>query len=442
MASAKPMTARPTKRTPLHEPGRPGRARSLGRIAALGLLAAGWAAAQAAASPQDAQKIAWPTARTQAPGDVVSPRRRPPESGAAHPATARGAVWSRPLSAVPAGRWVKIHEQGPGDAVTFARQRHGGSAFDTRRGRLVLFGSDTHGRNWTNSPLFFDVARREWSRLYPNDDPDSYRVDAAGLPVAGPRGDHPWAMHTFGAVAYDAVRDEVIVSSFPAHMEPGRFTSALAKVWPRVRRHPTWSLHLATGRWTPLAGNPVHFFPYATAFDSDRGLIIGIRRSGVFELAGSPRTWRRRAPGVLLGYHTNAVYDSRHMALVIFGDSRGTNDVAAYRPATGEHRRMPTPGRRPPRDQHAPMAFHPGLGRTVVVVDRRPSDRRSRDLAEYRAETWLYDLGADAWTRVRGATLPFGCGMNYNMAYDPARGLLLLVTNPPGQPTAVWALRL
>ena len=31
-----------------------------------------------------------------------------------------------------------------------------------------------------------------------------------GLPVAGDDGDHPWAMHTFGAVVYDTARDEMV----------------------------------------------------------------------------------------------------------------------------------------------------------------------------------------------------------------------------------------
>jgi len=60
-----------------------------------------------------------------------------------------------------------------------------------------------------------------------------------------------------------------------------------------------------------------------------------------------------------------------------------------------------------------------------------------------RAETWLYDLVGDAWTRVEEATLPFGVGMNYNLEFDPGHRLLLLVAVPSDEPlAAVWALRL
>ena len=67
---------------------------------------------------------------------------------------------------LPANQWVAIHQQKPGDAVRFKRQEHGGSCFDSRRCRVVLFGSNTHGEDWTNSPLIFDVVVGSWSRLY------------------------------------------------------------------------------------------------------------------------------------------------------------------------------------------------------------------------------------------------------------------------------------
>ena len=83
------------------------------------------------------------------------------------------------------GRWVEIHRQHPNDGISFVRQTHAGSAFDTRRGRIVIFGSDTHGKDWTNAPLSFDVASLNWSRAYPNDEPSTYRVSSDGFPVAG-----------------------------------------------------------------------------------------------------------------------------------------------------------------------------------------------------------------------------------------------------------------
>jgi len=342
-------------------------------------------------------------------------------------------------------RWLLLHEQKAGEAVVFRRQAHGGSCFDTKRGRLILFGSDTHGRNWMNSPRSFDPVTATWSRAYPDDARETYRVDANGLPVAGARGDHPWAMHTFGGVLYDSARDEMVVVTHPGHMVPGRFTNAVRALWKKIKRHPTWTYRLAQGRWAPLACKAVSFFPYAAAFDTDRNVVIGYRPDGVYELAGKPRAWKKVTGPGLFGWHNHCAYDSKHKALVVFGTNQLSSDVVVYRPATREHRKMPTPHRRPPADQHAPMAFDPRAGRTVVIVDRvlapPGATKDQKQKAKRQAEVWLYDLGADAWEPVPTATLPFGCDMNYNLAYDPHHRVLLLVTGTYGRPTAVRALR-
>lgn len=337
----------------------------------------------------------------------------------------------------PANQWIKLHEQKPDDATHFRRQAHGGSCFDSKRGRLILFGSDTHGRDWTNSPLLFDVASRRWSRVYPNDERATYNVTDDGVPVAGKRGDHPWAMHTFGTVMYDPVRDEMIVACAQKHMVPGRFTNSVKDLWPRIKKFPTWSFSPNHNQWRPLPCDAVDFFPHSAAFDTDRNVVLGYRPDGIYELSGEPRTWKRLTKKAFLGgWHSNCVYDSKHNALVVFGTNTNSNDIEAFFTKTGRHELMPTKGTRPPKDQHNPMAFHTGLRKTVVVVDHKLDDKQTV------AETWLYDLGDDTWSQLKSATLPFGCGMNYNLEFDAARQWLLLVTGGNRQGTSVWALRL
>lgn len=337
---------------------------------------------------------------------------------------------------LPPNRWVKLHEQKPDDEVSFRRQAHGGSCFDSKRGRLILFGSDTHGRDWTNSPLLFEVAASRWSRVYPNDDRTTYRVTDHGMPVAGKKGEHPWAMHTFGTVLYDPSRDEMIVACAPKHMVPGRFTDSVKDLWPKIKRHPTWIFSLEKSHWRTLPCEAVDFFPHSAAFDTDRNVVLGYRPDGIYELAGRPRTWKRLTKKVFLGgWHSNCVYDSKSRALVVFGTNTNSNDIEVFYPATGTHQIMPTKGVRPPKDQHNPMTFHPGIGKMVVIVDHKLDEKQTV------AETWLYDLGEDSWSQLTTATLPLACGMNYNLEYDSRRDQLLLVTGGFRQPTAVWALR-
>lgn len=351
--------------------------------------------------------------------------------------------------ALPSGVWRRIHRMQPDAPGSFTLQAHGGSAFDSRRGRIVLFGSDTHGEDWSNAPRIFDVGSLTWRRLYPDDPPSSYRVNEEGLPVAGASGDRPWAMHSFGAVDYDPRRDAILVSSYPAHMEPGRFSDALAEVWPKIKRHPIWLFDLERERWRPLEPANTSFFAYATTYDSDRGVMVGTAYHGVFELGLEDRVWRKTADGRATGYHNNAVYDSKHKALVLFGRNGLGNDILVYRPEDASLRPMPTPGLRPPRDEHAPMAFHSKLGESLVLVDRFEPGASRRLRARGHAETWAYDLGRDRWRLIESASLPFALGMNYHLHYDPQRDVLLLVTATPPKtagPTRdypeVWALKL
>ncbi len=363
----------------------------------------------------------------------------PPEPPAAPavPAAAEARPNQKIAGAEP-NKWLAIHEQAAGDEVRFKRQEHGGGCFDSKRNRIVLFGSNTHGKDWTNSPLIFDVAAMKWSRLYPNDEQATYKADARGLAVAGANGDHPWATHTFGTVIYDSGRDEMVVCCYPGHMVPGRFSNALAGVWGTVKVHPTWTFSFAENKWVPLACKPVHFFPNAAAWDSDRKVVVGYGGSGLWELGGEPREWKKIPGSPLCGWHNNAVYDSKNKAVLVFGSNENSNDMIVLRPEAKEHKKMPTPGTRPPKDQHCPMAFDPVAGRTVVVIDSGTKENA-------KAETWLYDLAADSWQQIPEATLPFGCGMNYNMYYDPTDKACLLVTEAPakfGRTVTVFALKI
>ena len=339
------------------------------------------------------------------------------------------------LAKLAQGRWTRIHEQKPSE-LSFRRQPHGGSCFDTKRGTLILFGSDSHGRDYANSPLRFSTVDLKWSRDYDDDPREAYAVTDEGLPVAGLKRDHPWATHTFGSVVYDESRDEMTVPIFDDHLVPGRFTDAFAQLWPLIKRKPTWTYSLATAKWSPLPGDGVSCFPYCATYDSDRQVIVAVRPDGIHELAGEPRVWKLATRHGYFGWHTNCAYDRRSRAVVVFGSNENSDEIAAYFPQTGEYRKQPTPGRRPPKDQHNPMEYHPGLEKTVVLVDHADGERK-------QTETWLYDLQADAWEQIETAVLPFACGMNYNLEYDPHHRVMLLVTGGErGAPTEVWALRL
>ena len=331
------------------------------------------------------------------------------------------------LQRLSTGVWHKIHADD-----SFRRQAHGGAAFDTRRGRLVLFGSDTHSEDWDNSVRFFDVATLRWSQVYPPDDPSTYRINADGIPVAGEGVERPWAMHTFDAVEYDPVGDRLIVASYPKHLSPRKSWGVDRSLWRQIRRHPTWTYSIAADRWSPLPGRAEHFFPHAATFDTRRQRFIGVNGHGFFELGGTPPVWTRIARGEPPGWHTAAAYDSLRDVVVLYGNNKRRDAVWQYKIGDDRGIEMPTAGIRPPGGASVPLVYHPRIQRVVALVANPATDT---------TETWLYETAEDRWSRVESADLPFNIRKNYQMVYDPRHGLLWLVANQRGDPVTVWALR-
>ena len=93
------------------------------------------------------------------------------------PRTPSGSIDS---ATIPRGSWLKVHQQQATDEIRFQRQRHSGSAWDSRRGRLLLFGSDTHGANIDNSLYSFDLEEGALAANIPTGPPGKLPSDARG----------------------------------------------------------------------------------------------------------------------------------------------------------------------------------------------------------------------------------------------------------------------
>ena len=275
-----------------------------------------------------------------------------------------------------------------------------------------------------------------WSQPYPEDNPDTYRVNRGGIPVAGIGLERPWAMHTFDAVEFDAIADRLIVASHPSHLSPDKAWGVDRKLWQSIKKHPTWVYHIGENRWEPLPGDGVSFFPYAATFDPKRRAVVGVKSDGYWELSPEAGSWARMAKGAPYAYHNAAAYDSDRDVIVSFGTQDRANDVWQFHRGDEKGRKMPTPGTRPPGADSAPLVYHPGIKRVAALVERRDVEPHGL------TETWLYSTAEDTWSRLETAGLPFAIGMNYHMVYDPGHNLFVLVANMPGEPTAVWVLRI
>ncbi|MEJ2533848.1 MAG: hypothetical protein P8Y92_18915 [Halioglobus sp.] len=85
------------------------------------------------------------------------------------------------LMNLPANRWVEYHHLKDGD---WWRKGHAGRGYDSARGSLIVFGSDTRGEDWDNVVHEFIPKQREWVQHGFESNPDTYRVNDEGKRVA------------------------------------------------------------------------------------------------------------------------------------------------------------------------------------------------------------------------------------------------------------------
>ena len=78
---------------------------------------------------------------------------------------------------LPANRWVKYHELKSGK---WWRKSHAGLAYDSTRGSLLVFGSNTHGEDWDNVVHESIPRRREWVHHGVEAHPNSYQINPEG----------------------------------------------------------------------------------------------------------------------------------------------------------------------------------------------------------------------------------------------------------------------
>jgi hypothetical protein len=111
-------------------------------------------------------------------------------------------------------KWFKLHEQKPADEPQLDRLSGFATCYDSRRGRIIMMGSNfpsKEGELPSNSPFFFDVATATWSRAYPDDVYETYKVNEKGVFVAGENGDRPWGgTISCNSLVYDSERDELV----------------------------------------------------------------------------------------------------------------------------------------------------------------------------------------------------------------------------------------
>lgn len=331
-----------------------------------------------------------------------------------------------------ANTWVRYY-QGSMDNGRF--QGHAGSAYDSKRGTILVFGSDTHNEDWDNVVHEFDPAQKHWASHYLPAPSSSYHADAMGRAVAGEQGDYPWAMHTYDAIIYDPTQDALVVTAIPLH-NPIRQNIKEATI------HPTWLYDLEARNWDIFdnQGNPSPtFFGGATAYDDARDVIVAYS-GNVWELGPERSEWLKTSGGAGHQIHHTMGYDSWRKKVFVFGNHKPSSEVWSYTPGSsagsaGSWEKHVPGGDVPPPYTTTPVAFDREQGMFLLVADNPPLKNSPS------ASTYAYDPGNNVYYRLADAGLP-SVGMNYMMVWHHVYGVFFLVTEQPRGKVVVWALRL
>ena len=340
-----------------------------------------------------------------------------------------------------ANLWLKLHDPAFFSGNVFTRQGHAGAAYDSKRGTILIFGSDTHGQNWDNQVHEFDPVQEKWTTHYPLAGKETYRADAKGRATAGKDRLLPWAMHTYDTVTYDPLLDALIVSATPDHNPMMGAVSG-------VKIHPTWIYLIASRQWRIFENNGKPYpnlFAAATVYDPVRQAIIGYHGGGVWEVGPERDEWKLADRVSHHGIHHNMEYDSINKKFAVFGEYRNMNDIWLYTPGVSPglagswEKRIPK-GDIPPKSQSFPVAFDDARGIFLMVVDN-PQSSTNQPTKARSSSTFTYDPKTNTSSRLPLGDMPH-LGMNYMMVFDKKHSVFLLVTGDWQTPTTVWALRL
>jgi hypothetical protein len=362
-----------------------------------------------------------------------------PKAGAAD-----GRALNPRLLALKPNTWSRLAQP---EQAGWRRQTHAGIAYDSKRGTMLIFGSNTHGLDWDNEVHEFDPVTGRWETHYPRAPKESYRADAAGHAIAGTGRLMPWAMHTYDNIVYDPKLDALVVSALPEH-------NPIRKDLPEAKIHPAWIYDLKARQWRIFenAGKPYpKFFAAASAYDPDRD-VIAAYKWGMWEIGPGRDEWKKASGDSHHQMHYTMDYDAKHKKFVVFGDYYNTNAVWTYAPGiragdTGKWEKKTQQDASCPPGQHFPVAYDSEHGVFLLVADNIPyaaedeKGRRKRTGRAQSSSTFVFDLGGNRCTRLPDADLQ-PLGMNYMMVYDRFHKVFLLVTGDHGKSAAVWALRL
>lgn len=219
-----------------------------------------------------------------------------------------------------------------------------------------------------------------------------------------------------------------------------------------LRNSTVWSYDLATNTWRDLRPLPEpRVAPLRCAsWDSDHEVVVLFGGEGNQEgtLVYDPytNTWTHRRPPDQPAFRSggNMAYDSAHKLHILFG-SQFSNDphTWAYDLRANRWRDL-KPARQPPTDHNDAVLAYDSVNRVVVAVVKITEGKDEQ--ARHRLETWTFDAGRAAWTKMDPPQEPDASGSRARlMTFLPDYNETVLEsrTHPPQGPAEqqIWTYR-
>jgi hypothetical protein len=301
--------------------------------------------------------------------------------------------------------------------------------YDPRARLLIRWGGHNQGgggeqnaETWT-----FDLRTARWTLKEPNTSPPG--VCCAQQNV------------------FDPAQNRLV--RFPA------FSASHGWQWWRevyLKNTSVWTYDLAKNTWRDLRPMPEpHLGPLrCAAWDSVHEVIVIFGGEGSHEgtLVYDPytNTWTHRRPPHQPAFRSggNLAYDAARKLHILFG-SQFSDDrhTWAYDLRSNRWRDL-MPATQPPTNQNDAVLTYDSVNRVVIAVIKVTEGKGEQ--ARHRLETWTFDAGRNAWTRMNPPREPDASGNRARLlTFVPDLNLAVLEsrTHPPQGPAEqqIWTYR-
>ena len=333
---------------------------------------------------------------------------------------------------LPVNQWIRLSTCAEPPRKVF----HGAAALAPDRNEVFFFGADTHDDDYDNSVYRLKLLNLEWSRDYPPDPIENYKITHKGYAVTSTG--RPWAMHTFDAWDYSPSVHKLMTTSAPLHAHQA---FELLQIKGAVReqiRPATWLYDPDTKKWQLVKANTPYLFARGQVWDPMSHQLIGHHGDTTSHYDPLHQEWIMYQEPSVPGWHRKLVFDTFAGQVLSLGHNGGSSAALAlfsyiilWEKVTTRNQPFPANG--------AAMAYDTHQHILLYLANDSPNQYHN---PSGKSVTFVYSSQNRTWRRLSVQSPPL-YGMNYLTQYVPVHRVFLHFEKAPDSNgrIAVWAFR-